>query len=87
MLINFIVSPEYSELAVSTLSQRLSVNYTGSWQLLQYLMNTMFGNVEVLTTEDPNQKVLRVFDSVNIVHEPPVIVLEVRNSSPQVIVS
>ncbi|KAB7507057.1 Cleavage and polyadenylation specificity factor subunit 3 [Armadillidium nasatum] len=75
-----VISPQelnkYSELAVTTLSQRLSVNYTGSWQLLQYLMNTMFGNVDILTTDDPNQKVLRVFDSVNVVHEPPVIVLE-----------
>ncbi|KAL7640374.1 UNVERIFIED_CONTAM: hypothetical protein RMT77_008647 [Armadillidium vulgare] len=75
-----VISPQelnkYSELAVSTLSQRLSVNYNGSWQLLHYLMGTMFGNVDILTTEDPNQKVLRVFDSVNVVHEPPVIVLE-----------
>lgn len=68
---------EYSDLTVSSISQRSSVYYTGPWQLLQYLLTNMYGNVEVVVSDSSDAMSLRVFDAITIVFEPPVVVLEV----------
>ncbi|XP_050730774.1 cleavage and polyadenylation specificity factor subunit 3-like [Eriocheir sinensis] len=75
-----IISPKdlgkYSELSVSSISQRSSLHYTGSWPLLHYLLTSMYGTVEVLVTDAGENQALKVFDAVTIIHEPPVVVLE-----------
>lgn len=68
---------EYSDLLVSTITQRSSIHYTGSWQLLHYLLASMYGSVEVILSETAENNSLRVFDAITIVQEPPVVVLEV----------
>ncbi|KAK8719692.1 hypothetical protein OTU49_013855 [Cherax quadricarinatus] len=75
-----IISPKelvkYSDLSVSTISQRTSIHYTGSWQLLHYLLASMYGSVEVILSDNSENKSLRIFDTITIVEEPPVVVLE-----------
>ncbi|KAG7155877.1 Cleavage and polyadenylation specificity factor subunit 3-like [Homarus americanus] len=75
-----IISPKelgkYSELSVSTISQRTSIHYTGSWQLLHYLLASMYGSIEAIASDSSENTSLRVFDAVTIVQEPPVVVLE-----------
>ncbi|KAK7075515.1 Cleavage and polyadenylation specificity factor subunit 3 [Halocaridina rubra] len=75
-----IISPrelgKYSDLTVSTINQRTSIQYDGSWQLLHYLLSSMYGNVEVVLPEGSESKCMRVFDSISVMHEPPVVVLE-----------
>ena len=74
---------EYSELATSTISQRSSVHYTGSWQLLHYLLTTMYGSVEVVLADgtegdiSEDSKILRVFGVINVIYEQPMVTIEV----------
>ncbi|KAK3881838.1 hypothetical protein Pcinc_013744 [Petrolisthes cinctipes] len=75
-----IISPselgKYSELSVSTISQRSSLHYTGSWPLLHYLLSSMYGSLQVVPTEGEENKALKVFDAVTITREPPVVIIE-----------
>lgn len=77
---NHIISPaelsKYSELSVSTVQQRLSVHYSGSWQLLHYLLASMYGNIEVVLEEEKDNKSLRIFGAITLIYSSPVVVLE-----------
>lgn len=77
---NHIISPEelskYSELSVSTVQQRLSVHYSGSWQLLHYLLASMYGNIEVVLEEEKDHRSLRIFGAITLIYQSPVVVLE-----------
>jgi len=77
---NHIISPselgKYSELAVSTVQQRLSVHYSGSWQLLHYLLASMYGNIEVVLEEENENKSLKIFGVITLIYQSPVVVLE-----------
>lgn len=77
---NHIISPaelsKYSELSVSTVQQRLSVHYSGSWQLLHYLLASMYGNIEVVIEEEKENKSLRIFGAITLIYQSPVVVLE-----------
>ena len=62
---------------MSTISQRSSLHYTGSWQLLHYLLASMYGSVEVVVSDGAESQALRVFNVVTVTQEPPVVVIEV----------
>ncbi|XP_018017803.1 cleavage and polyadenylation specificity factor subunit 3 [Hyalella azteca] len=81
---------KYTQLSSSRISQRMSVAYTGGFPLLHYLLACMFADIEVLSPQqymaeqdDRSDKdalvptdVLRVIDTVTVLHEPPLVVLE-----------
>ena len=63
---------------MSKVTQRQSVTYTGTHQLLQYYLNQLSGDVELVETRDT--KALRVFKAVNVSMEHQMVVVEVSNS-------
>lgn len=73
-----IISPNdlsnYTDLAMSTVTQRLSIRYTGTVALLQYYLNQLSGDLEQTTSGDKH--VLRVFKSVTIIVESKMVVIE-----------
>ena len=69
------VSTDYTDLAMSTVTQRLSIRYTGTVSLLQYYLNQLSGDLEQSMTGDKH--VLRVFKSVSVIVEPKMAVIEV----------
>ena len=60
---------------MSTVTQRLSIRYTGTVSLLQYYLNQLSGDLEQSMTGDKH--VLRVFKSVSVIVEPKMAVIEV----------
>ena len=61
---------------MSTVTQRLSIRYTGTVALLQYYLNQLSGDLEQTSTKD--KQILRVFKSVNVIIEPSMVVIEVN---------
>ncbi|XP_071796062.1 cleavage and polyadenylation specificity factor subunit 3-like [Asterias amurensis] len=59
---------EYTDLAVSTLTQRMSVAYNAPLSLLTHYLTQLSGDVEYV--EVYNKPALRIFSAVTIVHEP-----------------
>ena len=72
----FLLSSDYTDLAMSTVTQRLSVAYTGGLPLLRYYLNQLSGDVE--QAEVNNNQTLKVFKSVTVIAEPKMVVVEVR---------
>merc|ERR1712059_218185 len=70
--------PKYTDLTMSTVTQRQSVHYTGTLQLLQYILQNTAGEVEVVEGETGSDKkqVIRAFGAVDIIHEPRMVTLE-----------
>ena len=67
---------DYTDLAMSTVTQRLSIRYTGTVALLQYYLNQLSGDLE--QTQSQDKQVLRVFKSVNVIIEPSMVIIEVK---------
>merc|ERR1719221_1605171 len=70
---------KYTDLTMSKVTQRQSIHYTGSLQVLQYVLQQTAGEVKIVETEgDPVKKktILRAFDSIDIIHEPRLLTLE-----------
>ena len=61
---------------MSTVTQRLSIRYTGTVALLQYYLNQLSGDLE--QTQSQDKQVLRVFKSVNVIIEPSMVIIEVK---------
>lgn len=73
----FISSPsDYTDLAMSTVTQRLSMKYSGTIALLQYYLNQLSGDLEQTMSGD--RQVLRVFKSVNVIVEQKMVIIEVN---------
>ncbi|KAL3842661.1 hypothetical protein ACJMK2_020651 [Sinanodonta woodiana] len=66
--------PNYTDLAMSTVTQRLSIPYTGTLPLLQYYLNQLAGDVEKINIGE--KKALRVFKSITIIFEARMVILE-----------
>ncbi|KAL4224525.1 Cleavage and polyadenylation specificity factor subunit 3 [Mactra antiquata] len=65
----------YTDLAMSTVTQRLSIKYTGTLALLQYFLNQLSGDVEKV--EGIKDRVmLRVFKTVNVIVESKLVIIE-----------
>lgn len=70
--------PEYTDLSVGTVTQRLSIAYQAPLSLLMHYLTQLSGDVEyVEINEKPG---LRIFGKVTIIHEPTkgMVILEVR---------
>ncbi|KAH7952857.1 hypothetical protein HPB49_001854 [Dermacentor silvarum] len=70
---------KYTDMVMSTVGQRMSISYTGSFQMLHFFLNQLSGDVEIV--EGP-KKALRVFGKVTIVQESLSMVVLEWNSSP-----
>ncbi|CAH1787406.1 unnamed protein product, partial [Owenia fusiformis] len=57
----------YTDLAMSTVTQRQSVHYTGTFALLQFYLNQLAG--EVTLTKSGENKAIRVFKHILAIHE------------------
>jgi cleavage and polyadenylation specificity factor subunit 3 len=55
--------PKYSDLTMSTVTQRQSVYFSGSFDLLRFMVSQLSGEVEVVE----ENRVLRAFKAVDIV--------------------
>lgn len=60
---------------MSTVTQRLSVRYTGPVSLLQYYLTQLSGDLESQPAQR-DRTVLRVFKSVNVIVEPKLVIIE-----------
>ncbi|XP_002402161.3 cleavage and polyadenylation specificity factor subunit 3 [Ixodes scapularis] len=70
---------KYTDMVMSTVGQRMSLNYSGSFQMLHFFLNQLSGDVEIV---EGAKKALRVFGKVTVVQESPGMVLLEWNSSP-----
>lgn len=60
---------------MSTVTQRLSIKYTGPISLLQYYLNQLSGDIE--TSETQKEKtIIKVFKSVNVIVEHKLVTIE-----------
>ena len=62
--------PNYTDLTMSTVTQRQSIFYTGGAALLQHLLQHTAGEVEVVEEEGDRRKVIRAFGAVDVICEP-----------------
>lgn len=69
--------PKYTDLTMSTVTQRQSVYYSGSLQLLQYLLHHTAGEVEVVEGENSDKRrVIRAFGCIDVIWTPRLVTLE-----------
>lgn len=66
---------DYTDLAMSTVTQRLSIKYTGPLSLLQYYLNQLSGDIE-RSDSQKDKVVLKVFKSVNVIVEHKLVIIE-----------
>jgi len=66
--------PNYTDLTMSRVTQRLSIAFTGTLGQLQYYLGQLSGDVEKLEVND--KPALRVFKAVTITQEPRMVTLE-----------
>lgn len=66
---------KYTDMTISTVTQRQSVFYEGSFQLLQFLVSQLSGDIELVET-DLDKKIIRAFGAIDIVHEKRMVTLE-----------
>merc|ERR1712029_459436 len=57
-------------------TQRQSIHYSGSPQLLQHILQQTAGEVETVTGEGDNKIIIRAFGSIDIILEPRMVTLE-----------
>ena len=67
---------DYTDLAMSTVTQRQSIAFTGSLPLLEFYLNQLSGDVERIETT-ASSTALRVFKAVTVTHSPRMVILEV----------
>jgi cleavage and polyadenylation specificity factor subunit 3 len=72
--------PNYTDLAISTISQRQSIPYKSQPQLILNSLQKLFGNLKTSAAAEPNIRV-RFFDAIDLILETNFIILE-WNSSP-----
>jgi len=69
--------PKYTDLTMSTVTQRLSVFYSGGKELLTYLLTQLTGELETVEGENTDKKqILRAFEAIDVVIEPKMVTLE-----------
>ena len=62
--------PNYTDLTMSTVTQRQSIFYTGGPALLQHLLQHTAGEVEVVEEDGDRKKVIRAFGAIDVICEP-----------------
>jgi len=68
--------PKYTDMTMSTVTQRQSVHYGGSLQLLQYMVQQLAGETETVEEDKNKIKIIRAFGAIDIVYEPRMVTLE-----------
>ncbi|KAK2174225.1 hypothetical protein NP493_817g02008 [Ridgeia piscesae] len=66
--------PNYTDLAMSTVTQRQSIAYTGTFQLLQYYLHQLSADVEMV--EHATKQSMIVFKAITVTHDPKMVTLE-----------
>lgn len=66
--------PKYTDMVMSTVTQRQSVSYTGTLQLLQHLLSPFSSDLKVIEVQD--KMALHVFKAITVIHEPHMVILE-----------
>ena len=66
----------YTDLAMSTVTQRLSIAYTGTLQLLRFYLSQLAG--DVTQSDAAGNVVLHVFSSINVTLLSRMVLVEVR---------
>lgn len=74
LMIPYLCIPGYTDLAMSTVTQRLSISYTGTLPLLRYYLNQL--SADVVKVEFERKVALRVFNSITIFFEAKMVVVE-----------
>ncbi|XP_055958003.1 cleavage and polyadenylation specificity factor subunit 3 isoform X1 [Patella vulgata] len=72
--------PNYTDLAMSTVTQRLSIAYTGTIPLLQFYLTQLAGDMEHIKVKE--KPALRVFKSVTIIFDSTRMVVVEWTSNP-----
>ena len=70
---------KYTDLTMSKVTQRQSIHYTGSLQILHYVLQQTAGEVKILEADGDAAKkktIIRAFGSIDIIHEPRLVTLE-----------
>jgi cleavage and polyadenylation specificity factor subunit 3 len=65
----------YTDMTMSTVTQRQSIYYSGSFQLLQYMVSQISGDVHTVESS-AEKKIIRAFEAVDIVVEKRMVTLE-----------
>jgi len=68
--------PKYTDLTMSTVTQRQSIFYSGSLQVLQYILQHTAGEVEIVEGDEEKKQVIRAFGAIDIIYEPRLVTLE-----------
>ena len=68
---------DYTELAMSTVTQRQSIYYTGSMAQLHLHVSQLTTDVEVMPATDSNTRGLKIFKEILMIHSKNMITLEV----------
>jgi len=70
---------KYTDLTMSKVTQRQSIHYTGSLQVLHYVLQQTAGEVKIVEVDGDTAKkktIIRAFGSIDIIHEPRIVTLE-----------
>ena len=67
---------KYTDLTMSTVTQRQSIHYGGSLAMLQHILQQTAGEVETVAAETDKKKIIRAFGSIDIIWEPRMVTLE-----------
>jgi cleavage and polyadenylation specificity factor subunit 3 len=69
---------QYTDLTMSTVTQRQSIFYSGTLPLLQCILQHTAGDVEVVEGEGSGdkKKVIRAFGAIDVIYEPRLVTLE-----------
>ena len=71
------VHAEYTDLTTSTVTQRQSISYSGSFDLLHHMLVQLSKEATILPNKSKDGKrVIRVFGVIDVIYEPRMVVLE-----------
>jgi len=66
---------KYTDMTMSTVTQRQSIYYNGSFNLLQYMVSQISGDIHTVES-GAEKKIIRAFDSIDVVVEKRMVTLE-----------
>jgi len=67
---------EYTDLTTSVVTQRQSVSFAGTFDLLHHMLIQVAKQVEIREGRTKDKRILRVFDAIDIIYEPKLVTIE-----------